>query len=295
MGRGVTLRVNPLFLLVVSLFALAGMLIEAIIAFLLVVLHEIIHLIVARHYGYNVNKIELFPFGGMAEYSGLLEMEPLQEIKIALAGPLFNLFLGVLFYFLMIEGFIPSKSIILNPDIINLIIEYNLVIASVNFIPALPLDGGRVLRALFVRKMGFKKGTNLAVKIAKIIAFIVGFSGFIILFFNQSNIWILVLSFFVYGAALKEEKQIVYYLLSYLTHREKIMQEVKIRELAAQVVRDELTIREVLYTINPIKYNLFFVIDKGCSLQGILTETELLGSFFRQQNRELRLVDVLKF
>lgn len=294
MGRGLTLRVNPLFLLVVTLFIVTGLFMEPLIAFLLVIFHEFIHLIVASYCGYNVNKIELFPFGGMAEYTGLLEMKPLEEIKVALAGPLFNLLTGGVVYFLSIQGVIPETYMVLGSDIIPLIVEYNLVIATVNFVPALPLDGGRVLRALLVRKMGFKKGTGIAIKIAKISAFTVGIGGLIVLFFNLSNIWFLVLSFFVYGAAVREEKQIIYYLLSYLTHREQIMKKVKIKELAGQVVCDKLTIKEVLYTINPIKYNLFFVINKDYSLRGILTETELLGSFFQQQDKELCLADIFQ-
>lgn len=292
MERGLTFRVNPLFLLVIGLFAVTGMLIEAILAFLLVILHEFVHIIVAFYYGYNVNKLELFPFGGMAEYNGLLEMEPAKEIKVALAGPFFNLLVGGLLFLLMINGFLPREGF-LNADITRLLIEYNLVIATVNFLPALPLDGGRVLRAILVSRTGFEKGSRQAVKIAKITALFIGISGVIVIILNRSNIWFLVLSFFVYGAASKEDKQIIYYLLSYLTRRERIVKKVKIKGLAGQVVRDELTIKEVLYALNPVKYNLFFVIGQDLSLKGILTEAELLGSFFRQQDKELRLIDIL--
>ncbi|HLV08854.1 MAG TPA: M50 family metallopeptidase, partial [Halanaerobiales bacterium] len=293
MKWGLRLRVNPLFLLLIFLFTLTGMLVEAIIAFSLVLFHELIHLIVAFHYGYNVNKIELFPFGGMAEYNGLLEMEPLQELKVALAGPLFNLLAGGLFYFLKSKGILLPPEMIADGIIIKHLIEYNLVIAIVNFIPALPLDGGRVLRALLVRKMGFERGSKTAIKIARTLAVIIGISGFIVLLFNHSNIWFLVLAFFVYAAASREERQLIYYLLSYLTRREQLLKEIRLRELSGQVVRDELTIKEVLYTLNPVKYNLFFVIDRSFSLRGILTEGQLLGSFFAQKDKELRLRDIL--
>ena len=99
---GLTIKVNPLFLLVFFLFFLLDMMAEALVAFGLVIIHEFAHLIMAYSAGYKVGRIEIFPFGGMAEYSGFLEMEPWQEIRVALAGPVFNLFLPFCFIFFFI-------------------------------------------------------------------------------------------------------------------------------------------------------------------------------------------------
>jgi stage IV sporulation protein FB len=287
MSQGLSLRVNPLFLLVMVVFSLAGLFTEAFIAFIIVLLHEFVHLLVAGRSGFFINRIELFPFGGVAEYRGLLEMEPWQEIKVALSGPLFNLAVALFLYYLIFLGIIPVT------ELLNLIIRYNLLLGFFNLIPALPLDGGRVLRAILVAQLGFRKGSRVAVFIAKIIAVTGGIVGVLSLIFYLSNLWFLLLAFFVYGAALREEKQIIYRLLSFLTHREEMMKNLKAKPVFALAVRGELPLKEVIYMINPVRYNLFFVLDYQLDLAGIVTESHLLNCFFNINDRDIKIRELL--
>lgn len=281
------LKVNPLFLLVFLVFAWAGLFAQAVVAFSLVFLHELVHWLIAARAGYRVRKIELFPFGGMAEYDGLLEMEPGQEIKVALVGPLFNLVLALLFYLLI------SRGLIIKHQIVDLLYEYNLLIGCFNLLPALPLDGGRILRALLVQRLGFQRGSIQAVRIAKTLAVIGGIIGVIVLVLNRSNIWFVFMAFFVYGAASQERKQLIFYLLSYLTHRREFVRELRVKEIDAHIVKDDLSLKEVLYSINPGRYNLFFALDQRFQLAGILTESQLITSFFAQTERELSVSDLI--
>lgn len=287
MSQGLSLRVNPLFLLIFIVFSLAGMFQEVLIAFIIVLLHEFVHLLVAGKAGYRVNQIELFPFGGVAEYRGLMEMEPWQEVKVALAGPLFNFTLVAIFYMLIFSGIYPET------ELISLVMKYNLLIGGFNLIPALPLDGGRILRALLVSKWGFQKGTLVSVRIAKMMSLSGGIAGVIGLLLNLSNIWFLFISFFVYGAAVKEEKQILYRLLSYLTHREEVVKALKIKLVFAQVVQGELPLKEVIYDINPVKFNLFYVLDVDSNLAGVVTELRLLSSFFEMKDGDVKVIDLI--
>ncbi len=282
---GLSLRVNPLFLLILILFILTGMFMEVVVAFILVFMHELVHLIAAYRAGYSIRRIEIFPFGGVAEYSGLIEMAPWQEIKIALAGPLFNLILAG--FFILVEHKLGASALT------SLIIKYNLLIGGFNLLPALPMDGGRVLRAILVNKLGFQKGTLWAVKFAKKMAVIGVIAASIALVYNLANVMVLFVGFFVYGAALKEEKQIVYRLLNYLTHREEIIRDFKVKPALNQVVRGELSVGEVVYFINPTRYNLFYVLDPEMRLAGILTETRLVNSFFRMKDKEIKVIDLV--
>ncbi len=281
------LKVNPLFLLVFLVFAWAGMFVQAAVAFSLVFLHELVHWLVAGRAGYRVRKIEFFPFGGMAEYDGLLEMEPGQEIKVALVGPLFNLVLALLFYLLI------SRGLIIKHQIFDLLYEYNLLLGCFNLLPALPLDGGRILRALLVQRLGFQRGSIQAVRIAKTLAVIGGIIGVIVLVLNRSNIWFVFMAFFVYGAASQERKQLIFYLLSYLTHRREFVRELRVKEIDAHIVKADLSLKEALYSINPGRYNLFFALDQRFQLAGILTESQLITSFFTQSERELSVSDLI--
>lgn len=282
---GLVLRVNPLFLLVLLLFFFVGMIKEALIAFTIVFLHELVHIIFAWRLGYSFTRLELFPFGGMAEYKGLLEMEPIKEIIVSMAGPMANL---LAFAFLLFYQLTTHKQ----NEILQMLIEYNLIIASINLIPALPLDGGRVLRGLLVLKIGFKRGTLTAVKLSKYIAFICAVFALLAIIFARSNIWILCLAFFVYTAALKEEKQILYYFLRFLTQRGDFLEDMKVKKLAGEVVDISLSVREAVYYINPSRYNLFFVVDKG-DISAIITETRLLKAYFCHHKKDILIKDIL--
>ena len=281
---GFVFKVNPLFLLVIVLLIFAGLGIELLIAFILVISHEFVHLLVAWLSGYEIYKIDIFPFGGMAEYRGLLEMDPWQEIKVAICGPLFNLVLVLILY--LYYGNINFISIYY----IDLLIKYNLIIGLFNLLPALPLDGGRILRSVLVARMGFCRGTMMAVKIAKFFAISGAILGIIALIFQQTNIWILFISFFVYGAAIKEEKNVVYYLVSYLTHRKDFIDNMIIKPVYLQVSRSNVRLKDMLTYLVPDKFNLFYILE----IEYFLSEIQLLDYFFAIEDRDVRIGKLIK-
>lgn len=284
---GLTIRVNPFFLLVFLLFLSVGMIEDVLIAFSLVLLHELAHILAAVSSGFKVNKIEIFPFGGLAEYSGLLEMEPWKEIKISFAGPLFNILFALIIRLLL------YTDIIAYSPYFDMIFQYNLLIASVNMIPALPLDGGRMLRALLVNFCGINKGNKIALKFARTVAYTGIIAGIFILLFKKAHIWFLFFFFFVYGMINKEEKQLFYHFLQYLSKKNKETYYLKIKELSGQVVRDNLAVKDAVYYINPVKYSLFFVLNDHFRLLGIISEANLLQSYFSQKDKTLKMKDII--
>ena len=271
-------KINPFFIVIVVLFAVVGMVEEVLAAFSMVLLHELTHVLTALKIGYDVKKIELFPFGGMAEYKGLLEMEPWHEILIALSGPMLNLFLAGLFLFLEMDLFV----------------KYNLIIGVFNLLPALPLDGGRVLRGILVSKFGFKKGTYLAVKVAKVLA-VAGFgAGIVALILYQSNIWILFISFFVYGATVKEKNQVVYSLLTYLTRRQEYINNIHLKRVITQAVSGDIYLKQVISYLIPHKFNIFYVLDNDNGIAGIVSEDQLLDQFFSLKDRDKEIIEIVE-
>lgn len=285
--RGLTIKVNPLFLLILFLFFLLEMAVEALIAFGLVILHELVHLLIAYRSGYRVSRIEIFPFGGMAEYSGLLEMEPWQEIRVALAGPIFNLIFAFFIYFFTYSGLAEPGFFL------SLLLQYNLIIGTVNLIPALPLDGGRVFRAFLVKNNGIKRGNDLALKVSKYLAISGIIMGILVLLTGKANLWFLFFFFFIYGMINKEEKQLFYYILQYLTRREDINSNLKISELSGQVVSATLPVKEAIYYIKPLKYSLFYVLDSDSNILGIISESRLLNSYFSHRDKDLLMEDII--
>jgi Zn-dependent protease len=165
---GFPIEINLSFLILLGLVLVAfggvtGVLVVC-LAFASVVLHEIGHALVARRLGVHVAGIELGFLGGAAKMANL-PRTPRHELAIAAAGPAVSL---------MLAGAFLGMAGALGSPFLALVGKINLVIAAFNLIPALPMDGGRILRALLVPRFGFVRATDIAVTVARVAA--VGFA-----------------------------------------------------------------------------------------------------------------------
>jgi len=165
-----------------------------------VVLHELGHSLVAMRYGYPIESITLWIFGGIAQLSDMPE-DWHQELFIALAGPAVSIVLGALCY----VGFVALPT---GLDVLQFLFGYlalmNLVLAAFNLLPGFPMDGGRVLRALLARNRPFARATQIAAEVGKGFAFLLGLLGLL-----QFNIILIGIAFFIYIGASGEAQQTV--------------------------------------------------------------------------------------
>jgi Zn-dependent protease len=183
-GFPVEINLSFLLLLAVVFLAFGGLsgVITIALVFGSVLLHELGHALVARRLGVHVSGIELSFFGGAAKMVQMPRSAD-HEVAIAAAGPAVSLMLGGAGLGLGALLHVP----VLGP-LFWAIGWINLVLAGFNLIPALPMDGGRILRALLTRKMGFVRATDVAVQVARVVA--VGF-GLIGLFYGAYQLLVL--------------------------------------------------------------------------------------------------------
>lgn len=170
-----------------------------ILLFLFVLLHEFGHALMGKRFGVKTNHITLLPIGGVAAMEHIPE-KPWQEMLIAFAGPAVNLVLALLFLILLaVSGDMPAFaewwSPVRSDNMIYSLFTTNLMLFSFNLIPAFPMDGGRVLRALLAMKYGRYKATNIAVRIGQLLA--IG----LVLFGLSGNIWLVFIGVFIYLGA----------------------------------------------------------------------------------------------
>jgi Zn-dependent protease len=152
--------------------------------FAIIVVHELGHALVARHFGIATRDIMLLPVGGIASLEKMPE-KPTQELAVAIVGPLINLGLaGILWP--------------INNRFVHEFAFINLALAVFNLIPAFPMDGGRVLRALLAMRMSHEKATNIAAGLGKAFAVLLGVFG---LFYNPI---LLLIAFVVWSGASAE-------------------------------------------------------------------------------------------
>lgn len=168
--------------------------------FICVVLHEFGHAIMARRYGVITKDIILSPIGGMARLNRIPE-KPLQELAVALAGPMVNVVIAILLG-LVLWFFLPDKlTVIRDPEIsiywigniIPALFWMNIMLVFFNLIPAFPMDGGRVLRAGLAMQFGRLKATKWAAHIGKAIAVL-----FVVLAFYWGHFFLGLIGVFVF-------------------------------------------------------------------------------------------------
>lgn len=187
---GIDVRVHATFFLIILLgamqwrhFGTQGMLFGSILMlllFLCVTLHELGHSVVAQYYGIRVRQIVLLPIGGVAMLDRNPD-RPLQELLIAIAGPAVNviiaaLLMGLIFWQRVgngmdIQALLQTASA--GPSLDGLLIwllNANIVLVLFNMIPAFPMDGGRVFRALLGFFMEWGRATSIAAGIGQFLA-----------------------------------------------------------------------------------------------------------------------------
>ncbi|MEZ3115775.1 CBS domain-containing protein [Halobaculum sp. MBLA0147] len=224
--------------------------------FVSVLCHEFGHSLTARRYGYGIESITLWLFGGVAQF----EENPddwRAELVIAVAGPAVSVLLGV--------GFGAVVLAVPSPAPVAFVLAYlaatNVVLAAFNMLPGFPMDGGRVLRALLASSYSYPKATKIAADVGKVFAVGLGLLGLL------GRDWLIVgLALFVYVAASGEAQQ---------TAIQAALQDVRVGDVmtpapAVKTVSPDTSVAALLDKMVRERHTGYPVIDGG-HLVGMVT------------------------
>jgi Zn-dependent protease/CBS domain-containing protein len=170
-----------------------------IVLFGCVVLHEFGHIWAARRYGIRTPDVTLLPIGGVSSMERMPE-KPSQEIAVALAGPAVNAVIALALIVILGLRFDPEQISVaaLQSTFLAQVAIANVVLLVFNLIPAFPMDGGRVLRALLTMWLGYTRGTKVAARIGQALAVVFAILGF------MGNPVLVLIAIFIFLAAAGE-------------------------------------------------------------------------------------------
>ncbi|MHB8125930.1 MAG: M50 family metallopeptidase [Desulfitobacteriaceae bacterium] len=275
---GVSIKIHPSLLLLLGVYALLGLLPEALLAFGLVVGHEVAHLLVAKAYGFRVLSLELFPFGGTVTCDDIFEGRKVEETLMALAGPFFNIILLFLGQSLRWQGIWVGT---LAEDFVR----FNFLLAIFNFLPVLPLDGGRVVRAIYAQVFGFVKTTKALAWAGKIVGIIFALTGIVLIYqtsLSGETLVLFLLGGFFWLAGNKEISAARLTFLRQLTRKkEELVRKGLMRSKWITVYQDTSLIR-VIEELTPDSYALIVLPNQDFGVARTFTETEILEGMLRE-------------
>ena len=209
---GTAVRLHFTFLLLLAWIGIGGYLSHGpaaaldllsfiVLLFLCVVLHEFGHIFMAKRFGVKTPEVIISPIGGIANMERIPKV-PVQELQVAIAGPLVNVVIAALLMVGFGIGFEQLGSIQFDTASLAVRLAYvNVALVLFNLVPAFPMDGGRVLRAILAMNMDAAKATDVAARIGQAFAFLFVLVGL------YYNLMLMLVGVFIYFAAAAEQQQ----------------------------------------------------------------------------------------
>lgn len=270
---GIRIRINLFVLFLGGIYVYMGLGVEILLILAAVLIHEIAHVIMARIQGLKVAEIDLLPFGGQAKMEDYTGLEPERDIYVAIAGPAASLSVAGIFYFLQSN---------LNNYHLPMFININLWLGLFNLCPALPMDGGHILRAVLSKFIGYKKATSRSALLGKVIALAFVVWGGYQLYSFTKGLNFVVVGMLLFWAAHREGRLLAYAFMRYLVNKKSDL--VKHGLLPAQQIisRQDTLLKLVLELARPNFYLVVLTVDESDHVVGLRSEAELIECFLEK-------------
>ena len=240
------------------------------VMFACVVLHEFGHVLAARGYGIRTPDITLLPIGGVARLERM-PRKPSEELVVAVSGPLVNVIIAAAIYlgFGISAVLHPGYDFLKSGDFFGKLMMWNIFMVAFNLIPAFPMDGGRVLRAVFAMFMDYGTATRRAASIGQGLAMCVA----IYMLLNHAiHPMILLICFFIFMAAGQEAASVA---------QQEATRNLRVRDAMLtdfHTLPPDATLRDGVELLLAGTQQDFPVLDSNGGMQGMLTRHDLISA-----------------
>lgn len=270
---------SKFFIFYVLVLLIVGFKGEVVISFCVVILHELVHYIVAKRFGYLGLSIKVMSLGTMMQLDDLDQATFKEDFIISISGPLFNLVCSALFYYIYMN--------IANYNLIYILYSTNLTLGVFNLIPALPLDGGRILRDILCKKNYYKKANNITTTISMGIGIIFLCLYFLLFYMNKTNIYnisIGLVAFLVIFYSINEKERAAYLIMSdIIKKRYKFLKKGYLENRSVSVYYK----KDLLFLANMTEkniYSIFYILNDDMEIINIINENEIIEALKKYGN-----------
>ena len=239
-----------------------------ILAFISILAHEGMHILVAKRKGCKFNDIQIHIYGTSAQFANIDELNKKEKLQIYLSGPFANFIIICIFWCIGFES---------NNILIDKMININISLLFFNLLPAYPLDGARVLEILLSQKILYRRANDIISKISYTIGVIL-LVIFIIVFAYSGviNVSILIASIAICLITRSEEKSAMYILMGNIfVKRNKLLRNKYIENKSISVYYKQ-GLANVMSMVDKNRFNIFYVLDDDLKVVFIMNEDELI-------------------
>ncbi|MDR1391633.1 MAG: site-2 protease family protein [Clostridiales bacterium] len=244
------------------------------IAYTSAIIHEFFHIMLAKIFKVKILSIEFLPFGITAKLENSVIKEPNIEIIIACAGPISNILI------LMIL-FIINKYFCINKFYYDYAFVVNIFMFILNMLPIIPLDGGRILRALLTKSWGILKSYNFLIKLSYFFSSILIIVSLFLLLTSPFNFSLILIGSFLLGNLTVQNRQVNLIFLKEILNSNNKLSKSNINKIKFIAVFDVLPAIKILKHFTYNSYYVIKVLDKNMKIINTLTETQVVNSILK--------------
>lgn len=238
------------------------------ICFGVVLIHELFHLFAAFFLNVRVKSIVILPFGMTLRLDEMVIRQPKKEIIIASAGPLSNVLM-----ILISEVILKTQGGNLNLLIFTVA---NWSVLLLNLVPVPPLDGGRILRATTISRLGLIPAARRLYKISRFFAVVVSVLGIFLLIISKSNPSLCVIGAFLVFSLVEEKKNTDILIASELIHEKEKFRDKNLIPSSTITIRENAPASSVIRKINFSNFYVIYIVDENLKIIKTATESDFI-------------------
>ncbi|MBE3518781.1 MAG: hypothetical protein IMW97_00555 [Firmicutes bacterium] len=275
-----SIYLHPTLIAVAGVSVVSGYGLEFLIFVSGLLLHEGGHLLKASLEGAMVKSVHLWPFGAVARLERAWQLEPRAEVLIAAAGPINNILVATVSWIVqctVLSRLYPGATF----PWLELLIRSNLLMAALNLLPCLPLDGGRILRAWLSLQTGYLRASRVASNLGVLTG--LGMTAYGLTRFFTGNPYdpVGILGGIIMWGALAERDNSSFHSVVKLLTRQEELRRRGILPVEQLVCRGDLRVRDIVLRFLPARYHIVTVVNGKFRELGRLTEGDILKAYYR--------------